>query len=176
MGHLGEQEAHGRVSHSSRWSPNIQSVTKPRVALESRHPWAPIPSGLCHLIVMRPCCSAASFPEMGHFSCWVPSTVLLHPTAQAPNAGDSGASAFAALDPRLSKMTHLVHYQLLKWKQLGTGAAGSRRAPIAHALGGSQCSRVHPGEVPEPLEVYGDRTNISATVKGWIFFFFFFFK
>lgn len=70
-------------------------------------------------------------------------------------------------------MTHLVHYQLLKWKQLGTGAAGSRRMPVAHALGGGRCSWAHPGEVPEPLEAYGERTNISATVKSWIFYFFF---
>lgn len=88
-----------------------------------------------------------------------------------PNAGGSGASAFAALDPRLSKVTHFIHYQLLKQRLWGMGAAEIKRTPIAHAGGGGKRSWVHPAEVPEPLEVQRERTNILVPLQSWIIFF-----
>lgn len=141
-------------------------------ALERRHPSAPQPSlwvlPFHFLKALLWCCS---LPATGRFSCWVPSTVLLHPTAQMPNAGGSGASAFAALDPRLSKVTHYIHYQLLKQRVLGMGAAEIKRTPIGHARGGGKRSGVHPAEVPEPLEVQRERTNILVPLQSWIIFF-----
>lgn len=87
-----------------------------------RAPISPSSVGFHLLVVKRPCCSSAPFPETEHF-CWVPSTALLPPTAQAPIAGASRESASAALDLRLTKVIHLIHYQLLKRRQFVVGSS-----------------------------------------------------
>lgn len=92
-----------------------------------RAPISPSSVGFHLLIVTRPCRNSASLPEMGHF-CWVPNMVLLHHTAQAPDAGASRASASAALDPRLTKVIHSIHYQLLKRRQFVDGSSWEQNA------------------------------------------------